>query len=39
MRLWFDVEKRHKTIQSGNGETAGLLWFDVEKRHKTMRRH
>ena len=36
--LWFDVEKRYKTI--GRHETCTFrgLWFDVEKRYKTMKK-
>ena len=34
--LWFDVEKRYKTIQSVDSSSALLLWFDVEKRYKTI---
>ena len=34
--LWFDVEKRYKTIRHRHrGHQAGL-WFDVEKRYKTI---
>ena len=36
--LWFDVEKRHKTIAASGVWRFPQLWFDVEKRHKTMRK-
>ena len=35
--LWFDVEKKYKTIGSVNMHHHSLLWFDVEKKYKTMR--
>lgn len=31
-KLWFDVEKRYKTIYVGNQSSEVGLWFDVEKR-------
>ena len=34
--MWFDVEKRYKTIYSVVDVVGDLLWFDVEKRYKTM---
>ncbi len=34
--LWFDVEKRYKTIHSSVNVVLQKLWFDVEKRYKTM---
>ena len=34
--LWFDVEKRYKTISSTVGKLNDMLWFDVEKRYKTI---
>ena len=34
--LWFDVEKRYKTISVFFGNDTGKLWFDVEKRYKTI---
>ena len=36
VKLWFDVEKRYKTINGGYWRTVDELWFDVEKRYKTM---
>ena len=36
--LWFDVERRYKTILTSNGKITSQLWFDVERRYKTMRR-
>lgn len=30
--LWFDVEKRYKTIDRRTALDASRLWFDVEKR-------
>ena len=35
-QLWFDVEKRYKTMAPRNRPTRLQLWFDVEKRYKTM---
>ena len=35
--LWFDVEKRYKTIRNRKNRTIIQLWFDVEKRYKTIR--
>ena len=34
--LWFDVERRYKTIISQAAEGASKLWFDVERRYKTI---
>ena len=34
--LWFDVEKKYKTMQHGFTEGSGTLWFDVEKKYKTI---
>ena len=34
--LWFDVEKRYKTIGSRTTRIMFVLWFDVEKRYKTI---
>ena len=33
--LWFDVEKRYKTIGVSMWTSLKTLWFDVEKRYKT----
>ena len=38
MALWFDVEKRYKTMSVASSVAAKELWFDVEKRYKTMDR-
>ena len=35
--LWFDVERRYKTIIFGGGSPVNGLWFDVERRYKTMK--
>ena len=35
--LWFDVERRYKTMQVIGFQTMNLLWFDVERRYKTIR--
>ena len=35
-KLWFDVEKRYKTITFVSTKKKDALWFDVEKRYKTM---
>ena len=35
-KLWFDVEKRYKTIVGSNFRASYQLWFDVEKRYKTI---
>ena len=35
-QLWFDVEKRYKTINYRNVSGMAQLWFDVEKRFKTI---
>ena len=37
--LWFDVEKRYKTIHLANVSQLHQLWFDVEKRYKTIVLH
>ena len=34
--LWFDVEKRYKTIAAWEIPFIRELWFDVEKRYKTI---
>ena len=34
--LWFDVEQRYKTIDSGTSSSTIQLWFDVEQRYKTI---
>ena len=34
--LWFDVEKKYKTIVMLPGWQASRLWFDVEKKYKTI---
>ena len=34
--LWFDVEKRYKTIRCTPTKSVRQLWFDVEKRYKTI---
>ena len=34
--LWFDVEKRYKTIHGHKNNITMKLWFDVEKRYKTI---
>ena len=33
--LWFDVEKKYKTIGGGNVQFVLRLWFAVEKKYKT----
>ena len=35
--LWFDVERRYKTIAGLTTALRPLLWFDVERRYKTIR--
>ena len=35
-RLWFDVERRYKTMKSAEKGELKKLWFDVERRYKTM---
>ena len=35
-RLWFDVERRYKTVAEANAAAQAALWFDVERRYKTM---
>ena len=35
-KLWFDVERRYKTILRQLNETLPWLWFDVERRYKTI---
>ena len=37
-RLWFDVERRYKTIVVAVVPAEWRLWFDVERRYKTIRR-
>ena len=34
--LWFDVERRNKTICALYVLMSQLLWFDVERRNKTI---
>ena len=34
--LWFDVEKKYKTIWAPCSPLHSRLWFDVEKKYKTM---
>ena len=34
--LWFDVEKRYKTMNRYQYPYHQQLWFDVEKRYKTI---
>ena len=34
--LWFDVERRYKTIAMATLIAPNLLWFDVERRYKTI---
>ena len=34
--MWFDVEKRYKTIYEAATLGEAALWFDVEKRYKTI---
>ena len=34
--LWFDVERRYKTMVQGTHPRSAALWFDVERRYKTM---
>ena len=34
--LWFDVERRYKTIHCYLSMEAASLWFDVERRYKTI---
>ena len=34
--LWFDVERRYKTIMEREYKEAFRLWFDVERRYKTI---
>ena len=35
-RLWFDVERRYKTIVTIDFKKDDGLWFDVERRYKTI---
>ena len=35
-RLWFDVERRYKTILTLPPMARTWLWFDVERRYKTI---
>ena len=34
--LWFDVEKKYKTIFRDDEQAGEGLWFDVEKKYKTI---
>ena len=34
-QLWFDVEKKYKTIHARLPQAREALWFDVEKKYKT----
>ena len=34
--LWFDVERRYKTMAASGQCASFQLWFDVERRYKTM---
>ena len=34
--MWFDVERRYKTIQTEFDKQMTWLWFDVERRYKTI---
>ena len=34
--LWFDVERRYKTIMGDSVGIFSQLWFDVERRYKTI---
>ena len=34
--LWFDVERRYKTILGRFIGARFVLWFDVERRYKTI---
>ena len=34
--LWFDVEKKYKTIPTFTTWASRELWFDVEKKYKTI---
>ena len=36
MGLWFDVERRYKTIGARLYYDYPRLWFDVERRYKTI---
>ena len=36
IELWFDVERRYKTISAGSIFRNCKLWFDVERRYKTI---
>ena len=35
-QLWFDVEKKYKTISIDIKGSRATLWFDVEKKYKTI---
>ena len=35
-QLWFDVERRYKTIFYRYVASTRELWFDVERRYKTI---
>ena len=37
LQLWFDVEKKYKTIEALRTEYEKGLWFDVEKKYKTIK--
>ena len=34
--LWFDVERRYKTMPDTSIVFIAWLWFDVERRYKTI---
>ena len=34
--LWFDVERRYKTMNTRPTMQRHRLWFDVERRYKTI---
>ena len=36
-KLWFDVERRYKTITRRQRYNRLWLWFDVERRYKTIK--
>ena len=36
-KLWFDVERRYKTILTVYCNQIVGLWFDVERRYKTIK--
>ena len=35
-QLWFDVERRYKTMVCAMARQRQWLWFDVERRYKTI---